>query len=54
MKEGDRGPQKTSQVVLSGMMGEARQVRIVWNIERTGDTDAHPLVDPSDTDMDAA
>jgi uncharacterized heparinase superfamily protein len=49
-----RGPQKTSQVVLSGMMGEARQVRIVWNIERTGDTDAHPLVDPSDTDMDAA
>ena len=32
-----RGPQPTSQVVLSGMMGEAREVRIVWNIEKTGD-----------------
>jgi uncharacterized heparinase superfamily protein len=43
-----RGPQPTSQVVLSGMMGEAREVRIVWNIERTGDDGAHPLVDPND------
>jgi uncharacterized heparinase superfamily protein len=28
-----RGPQPSSQVVLSGMMGEAHEVRIVWNIE---------------------
>jgi uncharacterized heparinase superfamily protein len=48
-----RGPQPTSQVVLSGMMGEASQVRIVWNIERTGDTDAHPLVDPNDATTDS-
>jgi uncharacterized heparinase superfamily protein len=43
-----RGPQPTTQVVLSGMMGEAREVRILWNIERTGDDAAHPLVDPND------
>jgi hypothetical protein len=44
-----RGPQPTSQVVLAGMMGEGREVRIVWNLEKTGDTDAHPLVDPNET-----
>jgi len=43
-----RGPQPTSQVVLSGMMGEAKELRILWNIERTGDTEAHPLVDPNE------
>jgi uncharacterized heparinase superfamily protein len=34
-----RGPQATSQIVLSGFVGEASEVRIVWNIERmsTGD-----------------
>ena len=50
-----RGPQQTSQVVLSGMMGEAREVRIVWNIERTGDeAPAHPLVDPNDAGTEDA
>lgn len=49
-----RGPQKTLQVVLSGMMGEASEIRIVWNIERTGDTDAHELVDPNDPIQDSA
>ncbi|MGH6792005.1 MAG: heparinase II/III domain-containing protein, partial [Methyloceanibacter sp.] len=34
-----RGPQQSSQVVLSGMMGEAHEVRIVWNIEWAGDDD---------------
>ena len=43
-----RGPQATSQVVLTGMMGEAKELRILWNIERTVDTKAHPLVDPND------
>ena len=44
-----RGPQRTSQVVLSGMMGEAYEVRIVWNIEQIGaNGGAHPLVDPND------
>ena len=28
-----RGPQPTSQVVLGGVMGEAIEVRIVWNID---------------------
>ncbi len=51
-----RGPQPTSQVVLSGMMGEAREVRIVWNIERTGDdaAPAHPLVDPNEAGTGAS
>ena len=45
-----RGPQVTSQIVLSGMMGEAREVRIVWNLEKTGDEAApHGLIDPNDT-----
>ena len=44
-----RGPQVTSQIVLSGMMGEAREVRIVWNLEKMGDDPAkHALVDPND------
>jgi uncharacterized heparinase superfamily protein len=44
-----RGPQPTTQVVLSGMMGEAREVRILWNVEKTGEETApHPLVDPND------
>jgi uncharacterized heparinase superfamily protein len=44
-----RGPQATSQVVLGGMMGEAREVRIVWNIEKTGEeAEPHPLIDPND------
>ena len=34
-----RGPQQSSQLVLSGMMGEAHEVRIVWNIEWIGDDD---------------
>ncbi len=45
-----RGPQVTSQIVLSGIMGEAREVRIVWNLEKTGDEAApHGLIDPNDT-----
>jgi uncharacterized heparinase superfamily protein len=44
-----RGPQPTSQVVLGGMMGEASEVRIVWNIERMaeGRGGGH-LVDPNE------
>jgi hypothetical protein len=35
--------------VLSGMMGEAYEVRIVWNIEQIGaNGGAHLLVDPND------
>ncbi len=50
-----RGPQPTSQVVLSGMMGEAREVRIVWNLERTGEeAAAHPLVDPNEAGTGAS
>jgi uncharacterized heparinase superfamily protein len=43
-----RGPQPSSQVVLGGMMGEATEVRIVWNIERMaeGSGGGH-LVDPN-------
>jgi uncharacterized heparinase superfamily protein len=44
-----RGPQRSSQVVLSGVMGEAYEVRIVWNIEQVGaHGGGHPLVDPND------
>ncbi len=50
-----RGPQRSSQVVLSGMMGEAYEVRIVWNIEKVGENGgSHPLVDPNDTSPAAA
>ena len=50
-----RGPQRTSQVVLSGMMGEAYEVRIVWNIEQVGaNGGAHLLIDPNDTSPAAA
>ena len=45
----ERGPQATSQVVLGGVMGEANEVRVVWNIERTTDGgDGGPLVDPNE------
>jgi uncharacterized heparinase superfamily protein len=44
-----RGPQPTSQVVLGGMMGEASEVRIVWNIERMAEGGgSHPLIDPNE------
>lgn len=44
-----RGPQPTSQVVLGGMMGEAGEVRIVWNIERmTEGRGGGHLVDPNE------
>jgi uncharacterized heparinase superfamily protein len=44
-----RGPQASSQVVLGGVMGEAYEVRIVWNIEQVGaNGGAHPLIDPND------
>jgi uncharacterized heparinase superfamily protein len=50
-----RGPQRTSQVVLGGVMGEAYEVRVVWNIEQVGaNGDAHPLVDPNDAPPTAA
>jgi uncharacterized heparinase superfamily protein len=50
-----RGPQPTSQVVLGGVMGEASEVRIVWNIERMaeGGGGGH-LVDPNETAPAAA
>jgi uncharacterized heparinase superfamily protein len=50
----ERGPQRSSQVVLSGMMGEATEVRIVWNIERTGNGGGGHLVDPKDSEPEAA
>jgi len=40
--------------VLSGMMGEAKEVRILWNIEKTGDEAPHPLVDPNDAGVSEA
>jgi len=44
-----RGPQSTSQVVLGGFIGEASEVRIVWNIERKGEAGGNgTLVDPND------
>jgi uncharacterized heparinase superfamily protein len=49
-----RGPQPTTQVVLSGMMGEASEVRIVWNIERTAEGGGGQLVDPNDAASEAA
>ena len=50
-----RGPQATQQVVLGGMMGEAFEVRIVWNIERVTEGDGgHALVDPNDSAPEAA
>ncbi len=43
-----RGPRPTSQVVLGGMMGEASEVRIVWNIERVTDGgDGSQRADPN-------
>jgi uncharacterized heparinase superfamily protein len=50
-----RGPQQSSQVVLGGMMGEATEVRIVWNIERATDGgDGGHLVDPNEATPAAA
>jgi hypothetical protein len=49
-----RGPQPTSQVVLGGVMGESAEVRIVWNIERKGETGGSGiLVDPNDSEPQA-
>jgi uncharacterized heparinase superfamily protein len=50
-----RGPQPTSQVVLGGVMGEASEVRVVWNIERMaeGGGGGH-LVDPNEAAPEAA
>ena len=50
-----RAPQPTSQVVLGGVMGEANEVRIVWNIERKveGGNGGH-LVDPNEAAPAAA
>ena len=50
-----RGPQPTSQVVLGGAIGEAFEVRIVWNIERvTEGGGGGQLVDPNDAAPEAA
>jgi hypothetical protein len=40
--------------VLSGMMGEASEVRIVWNIERMAEGGGGQLVDPNDAASAAA
>ena len=40
-----RGPQATSQVVLAGFVGEASEVRIVWNIERMSSGDGGQKAD---------
>jgi uncharacterized heparinase superfamily protein len=43
-----RGPRPTSQIVLGGVMGEASEVRIVWNLERMEDGgDGSERVDPN-------
>jgi uncharacterized heparinase superfamily protein len=49
-----RGPQQTSQVVLGGGMGEAAEVRIVWNIERVTEGGGGHLVDPNEAAPEAA
>jgi uncharacterized heparinase superfamily protein len=50
-----RGPQPAQQVVLGGMMGEAFEVRVVWNIERvTEGGGGGQLVDPNETAPAAA
>ena len=50
-----RGPQPTSQVVLGGVMGEANEVRIVWNIERkVEEGNGGHLVDPNEAAPPAA
>ena len=50
-----RGPQPTTQVVLGGAMGEAFEVRIVWNIERvTEGGGGGQLVDPNEAAPEAA
>jgi len=51
-----RRPQPSSQVVLGGMMGDAFEVRIVWNIERVteGGGGGHHLVDPNEAAPEAA
>ena len=48
-----RGPQPTMQVVLAGVMGEASEVRVVWNIERTAEGGGGQLVDPNDEASEA-
>jgi uncharacterized heparinase superfamily protein len=42
-----RGPRQTSQVVLGGVVGEATEVRIVWNLERMADGGGSQLADPN-------
>jgi uncharacterized heparinase superfamily protein len=42
-----RGPRPTSQVVLGGVVGEATEVRIVWNLERTADGGGSQRADPN-------
>lgn len=49
-----RGPQASSQVVLSGFMGEATEARVVWNIERVSQGGGGHLVDPNDAASVAA
>jgi uncharacterized heparinase superfamily protein len=50
-----RGPQPTSQVVLGGAIGEAFEVRVVWNIERVTECGGGgQLVDPNEAAPEAA
>ena len=44
----ERGPQPNLQVVLSGMMAEAREVTIVWRVERTAGSGSLPRADPNE------
>jgi uncharacterized heparinase superfamily protein len=50
-----RGPQRTAQVVLGGVMGESNEVRIVWNIEKAdaGGGGGH-LLSPDEAAPEAA
>jgi uncharacterized heparinase superfamily protein len=43
-----RGPQESLQVVLSGLMADENELRIVWRLERTAEPGGPGLVDPDD------
>jgi uncharacterized heparinase superfamily protein len=43
-----RGPQQSLQVVLSGLMADENELRIVWRLERTAEPGGPGLVDPDD------
>ena len=48
----ERGPRQSTQIVLSGIMGEDKELRLAWSIERVAESGI-PDVSPDD-DGDAA